>query len=261
MRRIFADPGAFLDDKVFITERDDIFYVSGILRMKEGDVLLVSDGAGRAWEAKISEISKQKIELSVLKELPQSDGYRSRITLYQGIPKGAKMDEIVRKATELGVFRIVPVLTERSVPEWKNGVSQQKLLRWRRITEEASRQARRVSVPAVDDVVPMSEASEGIKGAGYDSVLVLYELEERNSLKSALRMLKEKKPENQNIAVFIGPEGGFETEEVEALVAVGAEPVTVGETILRTETAGPAAIAMIIYELELAIGSEREVLL
>jgi 16S rRNA (uracil1498-N3)-methyltransferase len=253
MRRLFAGQDDFHQDKIWVTDKENIKYLSVVLRMNAGDEIYISDGSSRVCKARISEISKIRIGFDIIEELPFPDGAGTRITLFQGMPKGAKMDEIVRKSTELGVYRIVPVMAARSVPDAKNGISKTKLERWRRIAEEAARQSNRFSIPSVSDIISFQDAASGLKTAGlktgnYDLILTLYELEDKQTLKNALRKKELKSPE---IAVFIGPEGGFEEEEVETLVKAGAETVTIGETILRTETAGPAAIAMIIYETEL----------
>ena len=250
MRRIFAGEEAFHKYVIQITDHDDIAYISGVLRMKKGDMLLVSDGKSRACETRITAISKTAIELRVQAECLFEAGRKTSITLYQGMPKGAKMDEIVRKSTELGVCRILPIVTYRSISaaNKKGGTPPEKIRRWRRIAEEAARQSRRMEIPEVGDGISFLEAAEGLINENYDIVLVLFELEEKHSLKEALR---DRMPEFPKIAVFIGPEGGFEQEEVDLLVSYGAVTVTVGETILRTETAGPAAIAMIMYETEL----------
>jgi len=221
--------------------------------MKEGDKLLVSDGAGRAWETEIKSISRNGIELDVLSERPYEDEEVTRITLYQGIPKGAKMDDIVRKATELGVYRILPVVTARSV-SGKEGVSAAKLERWNRIAKEASRQSGRLLVPRIEEASGFEGAAAGLEREGFDLKLVLFELEDERTLKQALREFSARPAKSggvPKIAVFVGPEGGFENEEVDLLAREKVESVTVGETILRTETAGPAAVAMILYELEL----------
>ena len=254
MRSLIVQPDAVQGDRIHITDKDDIAYLSVVLRMNEGDELVVSDGEGRVYGTIIGRISKGMIELSVVEEKQVSDEGRTRVTLYQGLPKGAKMEEIVRKATELGVYRVVPVATARAIPG-QNDVSASRRERWQRIAKEASRQSRRIRVPAVDRVFGFEEAAAGLAEEQYDLILVLYELEETETLKQALRErgvgpAKEKgKP--AEIAVFIGPEGGFESFEVERLALEGGRSVTIGETILRTETAGPAAIAMILYELDM----------
>ena len=243
------DGTAFQGDIIQITDKEDISYLASVLRMKEGDALLVSDGVGRACEARITEMGrpggagKPGIALEVIGERTVEDAYKTRITLYQGLAKGEKMSEVARKATELGVHRIVPTLTARSVPDVGSAA---KLERWRRIAEEASRQAQRWSVPEVADVVNLEDAAAGLAAEAYDLALVLYELEEAQTLKQVIAGGR-----FQKVAVFVGPEGGFEKNEVDTLIMQGAYSVTIGETILRTETAGPAAIAMLLYELEL----------
>ena len=280
MRRLIVQPGTVSGDRIHITDKDDITYLSIVLRMKEGDMLLVTDGAGRAWETSISTITREDIELSVLAENPAPEDCMTRVTLYQGLPKGAKMDEIIRKATELGVYKIVPVATARSIPGSVNMVAM-KLERWRRIAKEASKQSMRVNVPEVTGLLRFEEAAAGLAdatnglnedapgiadatkgfeesapglaGERFDLILVPYELEEEMTLKQALREpgapARGSGGNPLNIAVFIGPEGGFESSEVGRLVGLGAVSVTMGSTILRTETAGPAAVAMILYEL------------
>ena len=248
MRRIFVNKNDFVEGGLQITNKNVISYLSVVLRMDVGDELLVSDGVARTCETKITEISKSLIELNIQNECPFEEGYGTQITLYQGMPKGSKMDEIVRKSTELGVCRIVPTLTERSVPEIKRDAFSSKVSRWRRIAEEAARQSHRMSIPEVSEVISFADAVKELSSLDYDVTLALYELEEKQTLKVALQ---ENKIQSPKIAVFIGPEGGFEQEEISQLVSAGAAVVTVGETILRTETAGPAAIAMILYENEM----------
>ena len=264
MRRLIVSEDIVSGDRIHITDKEDILYISTVLRMTEGGGLLVSNGEGLLREAEIEHVSKSGIELRIISEFPQDDEEKTRVTLYQGLPKGPKMEEIIRKATELGVFRVVPVETARSVPG-ADDINAAKLERWRRVAKEASKQSRRDRVPEVADVTGLEEAAGGLSAEGYDLALALYELEEGRTLKQALRVLNESidrilakalqyyegdsKP--LEIAVFIGPEGGFESAEVERLVRAGAVSVTLGDTILRTETAGPAAIAMILYEMDM----------
>jgi len=259
MRRLIVQPGAVTDNRIHITDKDDIMYLSGVLRMKAGDKLLVSDGAGRSWETGITEISRSGIDLEILSENHIYEDMKTKVTLYQALPKGSKMEEIIRKSTEIGVYKIVPVVTKRTLEGSKNTTALRRE-RWLRVAKEASRQSRRLIVPELSTVLSFEEAAAGLKDAGFDLILAPYELEEERTLKQALResiasvdaaMLcraqgVDEKP--LSIAVFIGPEGGFESEEIVRLVSEGAISVTLGDTILRTETAGPATVAMILYE-------------
>ena len=252
MRRLIVSPKSISGDIINITDKEDIVYISVVLRMKKGDKLLVSDGAGKVWDTCMESLLRDRIELRILSEQPILKLENTRVTLFQGLPKGSKMDEIVRKATELGVYKIVPVGTGRSISGSVNMVST-KLERWRRIAKEASKQSMRIRVPDVSGLMGFEDVSAELNLAGFDLVLVPYELEQERTLKQALResiasiLHNVEKP--LNIAVFIGPEGGFESTEIDMLVDEGAVSVTLGDTILRTETAGPAAIAMILYEL------------
>jgi len=257
MRRLIVNADTISGDRIHITDKEDISYLSAVLRMKEGEKLLVSDGAGKAWETNIDKISREEIELVVLSEQPVTEELRTRVTLYQGLPKGGKMENVIQKATELGVYRIEPVLTARAI-SGQEYVTTAKLERWRRVAKEASKQSRRLHVPEIGRVLAFKEALLGLKDAesgeaGYDLVLTMYELEESHTVKQALResiaSARDSNGEPLSIAVFIGPEGGFEREEVDRLAAEGAVSVTMGDTILRTETAGPVAVALILYEL------------
>jgi len=251
MRRLIVSPESISGDIINVTDKEDIVYISVVLRMKKGDKLLVSDGAGRSWETDIAAISRKGIELEILSENHVFEEVKTKVTLYQALPKGAKMEEIIRKTTEIGVCKIVPVITKRTLEGSKNTTSLRRE-RWLRVAKEASKQSRRLLVPEVSPVISFEEAAAGLIDAGFDLILAPYELEEERTLKQALRESVSSDPDNvgkpMNIAVFIGPEGGFESAEVDSLVNEGAVSVTMGDTILRTETAGPAAIAMILYE-------------
>ncbi len=162
------------------------------------------------------------------------------LALLQGVPKGAKMDEVVRMGTELGAAEFIPFLSARTVAEGRGRAA-----RWRRIAAESAAQCRRGDVPAVHDPVPLDQALERV--AGYDLVLVLWEGEQTRTMAQALAAA----PNPQRVAITVGPEGGLVSAEVERAVERGAVPVTVGPLILRTETAGVAALAMVVYELTL----------
>lgn len=253
MRRLILQNDPIVNDRIVIKDKEDIAYLSIVLRMKEGDRLLVSDGAGKAWETAIETITRDEIVLEIIIEQHLREDCKTRVTLYQGLPKGTKMEEVIRKATELGVYRIIPFGTTRAIPD-AGDVSIAKSERWHRIAKEASRQSRRFWVPEIDRVRSFKETVSGLAESGYDLILLLYELEEVRTIKHALQELKACKSEDDsewNIAVLIGPEGGFELWEVESLINEGAVTATMGDTILRTETAGPIAVAMILYELDL----------
>jgi 16S rRNA (uracil1498-N3)-methyltransferase len=191
----------------------------------------------------------------------------TKITLFQCVSKQGKMEVAIQKSTELGAAAFVPVFSDRSVP--KAAGAEAKLRRWRRVAEEAAKQSGRSAVPSVADPVSMKEAAGEMEG--FDLLLFPYENEGDVTIKdvlrgfigrrgsgegfspdSAVRGNSETAPERETrIAVIIGPEGGFTDEEARLLCGAGAEACSLGANILRAETAGPAAIAMILYELEL----------
>jgi len=251
MRRFFVGSDAILGDRIIITDKQDLHHLRDVLRMKAGDTLIISDLSETEYEARIERVTQTEAELSVLAARANSREPQTRITLYQGLPKGQKLDLVVQKSIELGASRIVPVLTKRAVPERDGAATAKKTERLRRIAAETVKQCQRGIIPQVDPPLTFEEMLTEIADNHYDLVLALYELEESCSLKQALRDALPAFPDSPSIAVVIGPEGGLEQSEAEVLKAAGAELVTVGRTILRTETAGPAAIAMIRYELEL----------
>jgi 16S rRNA (uracil1498-N3)-methyltransferase len=160
------------------------------------------------------------------------------------------METVIQKSTELGAARFVPVFSERSVPKAKN--TDAKALRWQRVAEEASKQSGRGSVPLVEPPIAIAEAAAAL--GEFDMAIFPYENEEKITIKDVLRGFLSETGDNashNSIAIIIGPEGGFTEEEARLLISSGARACSLGGTILRTETAGPAAIAMALYELEL----------
>lgn len=255
MKRVFVDSSAISGDIIHIIDKQQTNHLLHVLRMKKGDRLLVFDSAGFEYTTEIYNETKNGVELKVISSRPYESRSRTEVTLFQGIPKGQKMDDIVRKSTELGVHRIVPLETARVVRQASQESYTKKINRFSRIAEEASKQSGRACVPEVTSPVSVEAASKMIAGdnSEYDLAILLYELEDSMTLKQALTAENTDwvALDHLNIALFIGPEGGFEELEAELLTNCGAVSVTVGDTILRTETAGPAALAMLFYEFEL----------
>jgi 16S rRNA (uracil1498-N3)-methyltransferase len=217
--------------------------------MKPGDRLSVCDGTGREYIGTIADMGEE-ITLSI-DDIVHASELRTKITLYQCVPKSGKMEVVIQKATELGAVRFVPVFSERSVSRPKD--PERKTERWQRVAEEASKQSGRGLVPVVDIPLSLREAV-GTLGE-YDLVLFPYENEDRHTIKDALKSYSASASGvgrgEARVALFIGPEGGFTDAEAFAIEDAGATPCSLGGTILRTETAGPAAIAMVLYEMEL----------
>ncbi|MBQ6239649.1 MAG: 16S rRNA (uracil(1498)-N(3))-methyltransferase [Firmicutes bacterium] len=226
--------------------RENTHHILRVLRYKPGDELTVCDGEGMQYLCRIDAVGGTGDEIfgTVLSAGPSEGEPRTRITLFQGLPKSDKMEMILEKGVELGISGFVPVRFARCVSRPDDRKSAQKTDRWNKIAASAAEQCGRGILPRVEEPLTVREAAERI--AGYDLALVFYEGKKHNSLKEILRAAGTP----QNVAVFIGPEGGLEQEEVDLLASHGAQVAGLGPRILRTETAGPAASALILYELD-----------
>lgn len=233
MPNFFVDGESFLHDTVKITG-EEANHAIKVLRIKKGDRLTLFDGAGNCAEAVAESIGGRELFARVLCRFASLTEPGLKITLFQGIPKNPKMDLIIQKAVEIGVCRIVPVRTHRSVAKIDGD---KKAERYNRIAFEAAKQCGRALVPEVSAPVSFEEALEEARGCG--RILIPYECE---------RLAKIGKLDNcGSLAIFIGPEGGFEEAEVKRAEECGARRVTLGKRILRTETAGLVCAAICLH--------------
>ena len=244
MQQFFAEPSWIRENKIFM-QGSDVNHIRNVLRMKPGEDVRVNDGRGKTYLCCISSYEEQTAVLDILKELDSDTELPSRIILFQGLPKGDKMEWIVQKAVELGAYSIVPFAAKRSVVKLDEKKAAKKRARWQLIAKGAAEQSGRGIIPEVSTVRTFAEAL-GMAGE-LDVVLIPYELEE--GMKETVRILEEIAP-GQSVGIFIGPEGGFEEEEIERAKAAGAHAVTLGKRILRTETAGLTALSILMYHLE-----------
>lgn len=231
--------------RVLITG-SDVNHIVNVLRMKPGEEFAVSNGTdGKEYRCSILTYTQEQVEceLRFIKE----DGMElsARVHLFQGIPKADKMELIIQKAVELGVYEIIPVAMSRCVVKLDAKKEAGKIARWNAISEAAAKQSKRKVIPQVIQVLHFKEALQ--KAADMDVRLVPYELAE--GMAKTRELIETIKP-GQDVAVFIGPEGGFAEEEIEAAMACGMTPITLGKRILRTETAGMTVLAWIMYRLE-----------
>lgn len=245
MSRFFVEQGNVHSDTISITDKEDMKHIVKVLRLGVGDKLDISDSAEFEYETEIISLDNGEVELKILDKQRFTREPKVKLTLFQGIPKQGKMELIIQKSVELGVHAIVPVFTHRTVVQDK-GDFQKKIQRWQKVSDEAVKQCKRGIIPQIAGSMTFRQAIESLKG--FDLVLFPYENEEAFTMKDCLRGLSNP-PEK--VAVIIGPEGGFSDEEAALLKDLGAQCVTLGKTILRTETAGIVALAMVLYELEL----------
>ena len=257
MSRFFVDPSDVTGKNIYLSDRSDLHHMKKVLRLSIGDELDVSDGAAWEYHVKIEALDEEEAKLRILDKQKFAREPRLQVTLYQGIPKAGKMEGIIQKSVELGVHAIVPVFMERTVVVDKGNFGK-KQDRWQKISDEAVKQCRRGIIPEVGSAVKFSAMLDAL--SNYDLVLFPYENEENRTIKDCLRRITRRAEASgtdarcslpETVAIIIGPEGGFSEKEVRLLDEAAAERVSLGKTILRTETAGPAALAMTMYELEL----------
>ncbi len=227
---------------------DDVKHIYKVLRLSEGEKVTLNDCNGTEYLAKISLISKQEVELEILEKLDINNESAINISLFQGLPKAQKMDLIVQNGTELGIMEFIPTITERVDVKLKGEFK--KIDRLNRIALEAAKQSKRSIIPKVLEPINFNEVLERIEEL--DLVLVPYENAENFGIKSLMKKMNEENMDLskiKNVGIFIGPEGGIEEEEIIRLKDKGAYIVTLGNRILRTETAGFVAASLIQYEL------------
>lgn len=244
MHRFFAEPGQIGEKEIVITGAD-VNHIRNVLRMRADEEVLIADGQGAEYRCKLTELGENEVRAQILWKLDGNAELASAITLFQGLPKSDKMDLIVQKCVELGVDRIIPVSTKRAVVKLDAKKEQTRLKRWNTISESAAKQSGRGVIPEVSGVMSFGKALEEAKKL--DVLLIPYERAEH--MTETRRVMGEIRP-GQSVGIFIGPEGGFEESEVEEAVAAGAQAITLGRRILRTETAGLAVMAMLGYLLE-----------
>lgn len=244
----------FFVDKTRICEEEGTAYITGpdvnhishVLRMKPGEQFYVNDGTNNGkYLCALQSVSAEQAICGILQKITDTSELPCEIVLYQGLPKADKMELIIQKAVELGVSRIVPVAMKRSVVKLDEKKAQAKISRWQGIAEAAAKQSKRDVIPQIDGVKSLKEALR--EAADFEVSMMPYENAEGMAY---TRSLMEGIRPGQRVAIFIGPEGGFEDSEVEAALQAGTRPVTLGRRILRTETAGLAVLSMLVYVLE-----------
>jgi 16S rRNA (uracil1498-N3)-methyltransferase len=242
MHRFFVDKNNIKLSSIDIIG-EDVKHIKSVLRLNVGDVVVVCDNDRTDYTAKIISIDKNIVQCEILSKEASKSEPPIDIILYQGLPKASKMDLIIQKATELGVKKIVPVITERTVVKIQDRKKENnKLERWNRIAEEAAKQSKRGIIPQVNNILDFDEMIAILKEK--QAVIVPYENEENTGIKDVLKNCSCKE-----IHILIGPEGGFEETEIQSLINIKCNIVTLGPRILRTETAGLVTSAVVLYEL------------
>lgn len=245
MHQFFVEPEQINEDQIVITGAD-VNHIKNVLRMKPGEEISVSNGTdGKEYLCRIEGLADEEILCRVQTVTEEKAELPSKIYLFQGLPKADKMELIIQKAVELGVYEVIPVALKRSVVKLDAKKSEHKRIRWQSIAEAAAKQSKRTIIPQIGHVMDLQEAIAYSRQAQIR--IIPYEL--AKSMEETRTVIEGLQP-GQDIAVFIGPEGGFEEAEIEEAVKEGIMPVTLGKRILRTETAGMAVLAILMYHLE-----------
>ncbi|NLB79705.1 MAG: 16S rRNA (uracil(1498)-N(3))-methyltransferase [Clostridiaceae bacterium] len=244
MHRFMVAPNNIANDEITL-EGDDLKHLRQVLRLGPGDTIHVFDGSGIEYEASIISSDKSRAIARINTSFQNKTEPETRVTLFQGVPKGEKMELIIQKGVELGVHSIVPVITSRTVVKLNKKDSEKKAERWTKISIEAAKQCRRAYVPQILEPISFDEAL--VKAEDFSAVLLLYENEGKKCLKERLKCYNINKI--KDIALFVGPEGGFTLEEVRNYTDKGYDIVSLGKRILRVETATISVLSIIMYEM------------
>ena len=231
MYHFFVTPAQIMDGYAVITGQD-VNHIRNVLRMKTGEQVGIRDGISRSYICELETIGEAEIRAKILTEDTNMSELPAELYLFQGLPKSDKME-------------LIPVATRRAVVKLDRKKEESKLKRWNAIAESAAKQSGRMMIPQVHGVLTMKEAFAYAKG--FDVNLIPYELAE--GMKETKAILEQVKP-GMRVGIFIGPEGGFDVEEVEMAMEEGIHPITLGRRILRTETAGMTMLSILMFQLE-----------
>ena len=247
MRKFFVKSNQINDNYISIID-EDVNHIKNVLRLAIGEKIKICDkDNSKNYVSEIVEITNHEVKCIIIEEVEGEAEGNVELHIYQGLPKADKMELILQKGTELGVSKFIPVALKRCIVKLDGKDALKKIERWQKITEVASKQSGRDIVPEVANIETINDICNKI--GDYDLVMLAYELEENNYIKTELLKIKNTK-ENYKIAIVIGPEGGIDDKEAERLKEAGAKIVSLGKRILRTETVALQVSSIVMYELE-----------
>ena len=245
MYRFFCEKSQIADGKVSITG-EDVRHIRNVLRMRPGEMLLVSCGDEWEYTCRIASLSEDEVRADIIDAQKPGKELPSRITLFQCLPKGDKMETVIQKAVELGAAEIVPVASKRCVVKLDGKKAAARVTRWNAIAESAAKQAKRMIISEVHEILSFREA---LQYAQIPDSVLLIPYENAEGMQKTRTLLSAIAP-GRPVAVLIGPEGGFDEAEVEEAERAGFQTITLGKRILRTETAGMTVLSILMYLLE-----------
>ena len=241
MPKFFVDKNNIGEKNIEITG-DDAKHISTVLRAKVDEEIIICDGYGTDYLCRLIGINKKQVLAEIIEKYENKNEPELKITLYQGLPKGDKMELVIQKCIEIGVDRIIPVITDNTVVKIGDK-AEKKNLRWNKIAEAAAKQCGRGKIPHVDKILSFKDAGETSKTL--DGVIIPYENERKKNIREFVKSFRGK-----SIGIFIGPEGGFSENEITLCMENNISSVSLGKRILRTETAGLVTSVILLYELE-----------
>ncbi len=251
MPKFFIKEEQIKENKIII-KGQDVNHIKKVLRAKTGEELEICNSqTGENFLCNIDKINDETIECNIKQKLEEKTESNIKVSIFQGLPKADKMEYIIQKSVELGVYEITPVEMKRCVVKLNEKDKNKKIERWQKISEVAAKQCGRDMIPQINNIINIKNICNLIEK--YDIVLVAYENEKENTLKQQINQLKntiKKQDETIQIGIIIGPEGGLEPKDVEELKQSGAQIITLGKRILRTETVALNMLSIIMYELE-----------
>lgn len=254
MYHFFVTPNQIGPKQIQI-EGSDVNHIRNVLRMVPGEEITISSGSdGKEYFCRISTLEEDLVTAEIIQIREAVTELSSRLALIQGLPKNDKMEWIIQKAVELGAAEIVPMATKRAVVKLDAKKEESKRKRWNAISESAAKQSKRTVIPEVKPVLSFRQAVD-YAAASYDVCLIPYEL--ADGMEQTRKILGSIQP-GKSAAILIGPEGGFEEEEVAYAQEKGVIPITLGHRILRTETAGLAVLSALMLQLDDRFPEETE---
>lgn len=250
MPKFFVKEEQIQENQIIILGQD-VNHIKKVLRAKIGDELQICNSQnGKNFLCEIDNLEEEKIICQIKEKIQEQVESNIEVTIFQGLPKADKMEYIIQKSVELGVYDITPVEMKRCVVKLNEKDKSKKIERWQKISEVAAKQCGRDIIPQINNIINIKNICNLIQK--YDMVLVAYENEEKNTLKEQLENIKKQNNSKSKvkIGIIIGPEGGLEEKDVETLKENGAKVITLGRRILRTETVALNVLSIIMYELE-----------
>lgn len=238
-----------IKENIIEIKEEDIKHIKNVLRKEINDEIeICNQENGDNYKCKIEQINQENIKCRIIEKIENRKESQIYVNIYQGLPKADKMELIIQKSVELGVYRIIPTNMKRCIVKIEAKEEHKKIERWQKISEVASKQSGRSIIPKINPVIKISEICE--KCSQYDKFIVAYENEEETTLKQELKDIKNGQDKEIKIGVLIGPEGGIDSTEIEYLQKNGAKIITLGKRILRTETVALNILSIIMYELD-----------